>query len=115
MRGGGWRLGGALEQVEVVRALVGQHATALACPRAAPAATVLSTRHSLRGRWGRGGWWGGVKQMGLEEADVVAVGAEPRRDDPVDALDLTKLAVRHHLPHLLIRRVVACTRATHIR
>ena len=38
---------GALEQVEVVRALVGQHATALARPRAAPATTVLQ-KHGLR-------------------------------------------------------------------
>ena len=56
VRGGGWRLGDALEQVEVVRALVGQHATALARPSAAPAATVLSTRHSLEGSVGMMGW-----------------------------------------------------------
>ena len=56
--------GQPLQQVEVVRALVEQHAAALALPGGAPAA-------------------GGV----------VGLGAEPVGDDPVDAADLAQLAV----------------------
>ena len=52
-----------LPQVEVVRALVGQHAAALAGPRGAPAAGV-----------------------------IVTLGPEPGGDDVVGALDLTQFA-----------------------
>ena len=68
---GGGHAADPLHQVELVRALVRQHAAALAGPRRPPAALV-----------------------------VVLLGAEPVGDDPVHAPQLAQLAALDHLAHL---------------